>query len=155
MSSLGEWADQTLAPNGAEAPAEDERAPELHRFEDSDEAMAWYNGWLKTLEPPDPPLDPEYGWDPVIRWTDEAGRPLYWYVVGTGGESSLVIEAASVVTNWANEYYDHYAALNSPEEADALFAQGGLPELEPPPLPPSTPEAEWIIATRGLARAAE
>ncbi|KKL74066.1 hypothetical protein LCGC14_2068580, partial [marine sediment metagenome] len=62
------------------------------RFTRGDEAMWWYNGWLKSLKPP-AQAHPEYGWDPVVRWRDSFGAPIYWYVVGTAGVDSLVIES--------------------------------------------------------------
>lgn len=151
MSELGEWASATLGEEEGNRVTSSERAPELGRFADADEAMAWYNGWLRTLPPPDPPLDPEYGWDPVNRWRDAAGEPFYWYVVGTGAEPSLILEAASVVAGWGNEYYDHYADLHGADAAEALLAEGDVPEVSPPDLPPATPEGEWIVANRGIA----
>lgn len=149
MSELGEWASATLGEEEGN-PVTSERAPELQRFADGAEAMTWYNGWLKTRPPPVPPLHPEFGWDPVVMWRDASGAPIYWYVVGTGGAESLVIESDSVVMGWGNEYYDHYAALNGVDAAEALLAQGGLPSEPLPDLPPSTPEGEWIIANRGI-----
>lgn len=151
MADLRDWADATTG-QAQESTRVDspERAPELNRFATGDEAITWYNGWLTTLEPPDPPLHPTFGWDPVVKWHDDDGRPIYWYVVGTGGEQSLVIESEGVVRDWGSEYYDHYAALHGQDAADALVEQGGLPEEPPPDLPPSTPEAEWIMANRGV-----
>ena len=119
------------------------------RFTRGDEAMWWYNGWLKSLKPP-AQAHPEYGWDPVVRWRDSFGAPIYWYVVGTAGVDSLVIESEATILSWANQYYSYYAAVNGPETAEAIHTIGGLPEAAPPRLEPSTPEAQFIIEMRGV-----
>ncbi len=131
------------------APQSDEVLEE--RFVSGDEAMRWYNGWLKTIPPPPPEsAHPEYGWDPVYRWRDAQGTPIYWYVVGTGDTDSLVIEDEPTVTHWGNEYYSYYAALHGRSSAEMIYKAGGLPEMMPPPLPGSTPQAEYIIELRGI-----
>lgn len=121
------------------------------RFTRGDESMWWYNGWLKTITPPPPETaDPEYGWDPVYRWRDAEGAPIFWYVVGTGDTDSLVIEDETTVVRWGNEYYSFYAALHGKASAELIHKGGGLPEMMPPQLPGSTPQAEYIIQVRGI-----
>ncbi len=116
-------------------------------FTRGDEAMWWYNGWLKTIEPPPPnKRDPEYGWDPVVRWRDSFGAPVYWYVVGT----SLVIESEATVVSWGNQYYSYHAAVNGRDATESIHTLGGLPEAAPPRLESSTPEAQFIVEMRGV-----
>ncbi len=123
------------------------------RFVTGADAMSWYNGWLKTIKPPANRMDDEYGWDPVRLWWDESGHPVYWYVVGTAGEDSLVLESEATVIQWGNQYYAHYAATRGELVAEDIVQLGGLPPGEPPKLPPSTPEAQYIVETRQLQKA--
>ncbi len=120
------------------------------RFGTADEAIAWYNAWLTTLEPPKSTegcreCSREFGgWDPVIKWQLPNGRPIYWYIVGTGDTESLVIEGDETIRAWGNQYYHYYASVVGEEAAEALIERAGLPEKPPPgDLAPSTPESVY------------
>lgn len=119
------------------------------RFDTADDAIAWYNGWLKTLEAPDsmegcPECSIAFGgWDPVIRWRLADGRPIYWYIVGTADESSLVLEGADTIQDWGNRYYHFYRELHGVEAAERITARSALPKKPVPQLPPSTPESQY------------
>ncbi len=123
------------------------------RFKMADEAISWYNGWLKTLAPP-PTMEgcrecsQEFGgWDPVVRWELPDGWPIYWYVVGTASDESLVVEGEETIRGWGNQYYRYYALVNGEDAAEEIIALGELPEKPPPDdLEPSTPESiYWAL----------
>ncbi len=118
------------------------------RFNHANEAAAWYNGWLTTQAGPSDAegcreCSPKFGgWDPVLRWRLPDGSPLYWYIVGTAGAESLVLEGEETVRGWANEYYHYYALVFGREGAEAITSRGSLPMKRPPEdLLPSTPES--------------
>lgn len=119
------------------------------RFDTADDAIAWYNGWLKTLDAPDtmegcPECSIEFGgWDPVIRWETKDGRPVYWYIVGTADQSSLVVEGEDTIRDWGNRYYHFYREIHGEEAAEKITAQAGLPREAVPQLRPSTPESQY------------
>ena len=118
------------------------------RFKTADEAIAWYNGWLKTIPaPPDGPgcrecADDFGGWDPVLKAYLPDGRPIYWYIVGTAGDESLVVEGEETIRNWGNQYYYYYARVNGKDDAERILRLAELPEKAVPhDLEPSTPES--------------
>lgn len=120
------------------------------RFKSADEAVAWYNAWLKTQPPPTSRegcracSDAFGGWDPVLRWELPDGTPIYWYVVGTGNTESLVIEGEETVKGWANQYYHYYAEVEGKAAAERITKESALPEKPPPEdLEPSTPESVY------------
>jgi hypothetical protein len=120
------------------------------RFDTAAEAIAWYNGWLTTVEPPKTmegcrECSEEFGgWDPVIMWHLPDGTPVFWYIVGTGDTESLVIEGEDTIKGWGNQYYYYYAQVNGERAAESLRAQSELPTKPPPDdLPPSTPESVY------------
>lgn len=129
---------------------EADEEPSQSKFDTADDAITWYNSWLTTLSAPDDPegcreCSPEYGgWDPVIKWHTKDGQNVYWYVVGTAGSESLVIEGEDTIRGWGNQYYYYYAKVNGEEAADEITGKAGLPEKAPPDdLKPSTPESEY------------
>ncbi len=120
------------------------------RFGTADEAIAWYNGWLKTIPaPPEGPgcrecTDEFGGWDPVLKWRLPDGRAIYWYVVGTAGDESLVVEGGETIRAWGNQYYYYYARVNGEAEAERILELAELPEKAVPHnLEPSTPESVY------------
>lgn len=120
------------------------------RFKSADDAIVWYNGWLKTLPPPESMdgcrecSERFGGWDPVIKWYLADGRPIYWYVVGTGSTESLVIEGEETIRGWGNQYYYYYAAVHGKEAAEGITLLSELPEKPlPEDLEPSTPESVY------------
>ncbi len=120
------------------------------RFKTADEAVAWYNAWLKTQPPPKSmegcrTCSEDFGgWDPVIRWELRDWTPVYWYVVGTGGTESLVIEGEETVKGWANQYYHYYAAVEGKAAAEKITPESALPDGPfPDDLKPSTPESVY------------
>lgn len=119
-------------------------------FKTADEAIAWYNGWLKVTDPPDDAGDCRMcsehfgGWDPVIKWFTKDGKGVYWYIVPTGGTESLVIEGEDTIRDWGNRYYFFTVENEGKAAADAVGDLAELPEMPPPgDLKPSTPEAKY------------
>lgn len=121
------------------------------RFKSSDEAASWYNAWLKTQPPPEDPGDCRYcseeygGWDPLIRWETKDGDVVYWYIVGTAGSESLVIEGEDTIRDWGNRYYFFTMENEGRGAVEAVSDLMRSVPIMPPPgdLPPSTPESMY------------
>ncbi len=127
------------------------------RFKTADEAMAWYNGWLRTLPPPPQKdncrecSDDFGGWDPVFKAYLPDGRPVYWYIVGTAGAESLVVEGEETVRSWGNQYYYYCARINGEDHSEKVLELAELPEKDvPDDLEPSTPESVFWARQAGV-----
>ncbi len=127
--------------------------PTADRFVTPKDGAGWYNAWLRTIPPPEPAIHPRFGWDPVYLWYDGRGEPVFWYVVGTGGQPTLVIEGGQTMLSWAHQYYAHYKAVFGEEAAEEIMAAREIPERKPPEdvdTSTSPPETLFILERRGL-----